>query len=159
MDEPTTGMDPVNRRHVWSFIEKFKKNRVIILTTHSMEEADILGDRIGVMSNGRFKALGNSIRLKNKFGSGYRISLVTDQINVVKKRISELVPGAVLEDDSAGSLIYQFPTDSIKEIPGFVKWVEESKGDMVKNWGISQSTLEEVFLKLIREDNSVQDSH
>jgi ABC-type multidrug transport system ATPase subunit len=42
MDEPTTGMDPVNRRHVWSFIEKFKKNRVIVLTTHSMEEADVV---------------------------------------------------------------------------------------------------------------------
>ena len=40
--EPTTGMDPVNRRYVWSFIEKFKKNRVIILTTHSMEEADVV---------------------------------------------------------------------------------------------------------------------
>ena len=42
LDEPTTGMDPVNRRHVWSFIEKFKKNRVIVLTTHSMEEADVV---------------------------------------------------------------------------------------------------------------------
>ena len=42
LDEPTTGMDPVNRRHVWGFIEKFKKNRVIILTTHSMEEADVV---------------------------------------------------------------------------------------------------------------------
>ena len=42
LDEPTTGMDPVNRRHVWSFIEEFKKNRVIVLTTHSMEEADVV---------------------------------------------------------------------------------------------------------------------
>jgi ABC-type multidrug transport system ATPase subunit len=42
LDEPTTGMDPVNRRHVWSFIEKLKKDRVIILTTHSMEEADVV---------------------------------------------------------------------------------------------------------------------
>lgn len=42
MDEPTTGMDPVNRRHVWSFVEKFKKDRVIVLTTHSMEEADVV---------------------------------------------------------------------------------------------------------------------
>lgn len=50
MDEPTTGMDPVNRRHVWSFIEKFKKDRVIVMTTHSMEEADVLGDRIVIMA-------------------------------------------------------------------------------------------------------------
>lgn len=50
MDEPTTGMDPVNRRHVWSFIEQFKKDRVIVMTTHSMEEADVLGDRIVIMA-------------------------------------------------------------------------------------------------------------
>jgi ABC-type multidrug transport system ATPase subunit len=42
LDEPTTGMDPVNRRHVWSFIENFKEGRVIVLTTHSMEEADVV---------------------------------------------------------------------------------------------------------------------
>ncbi len=44
-DEPTTGMDPISRRHVWDIIESAKKGRAIILTTHSMEEADILGDR------------------------------------------------------------------------------------------------------------------
>src|SRR5437762_4677047 len=70
-------MDPVNRRHVWSFIEKFKRGRVIILTTHSMEEADVLGDRICVMAHGKLRAIGNSIRLKSKFGGGYRVSLVT----------------------------------------------------------------------------------
>jgi len=55
MDEPTTGMDPVNRRHVWSFLEKFKKGRIMILTTHSMEEADVLGDRIAIMSGGSLR--------------------------------------------------------------------------------------------------------
>lgn len=57
MDEPTTGMDPVNRRHVWSFIEKFKKDRVIVMTTHSMEEADVLGDRIVIMAVSIFMQL------------------------------------------------------------------------------------------------------
>ena len=45
LDEPTTGMDPVSRRAVWNTIERAKKGRVIVLTTHSMEEADILSDR------------------------------------------------------------------------------------------------------------------
>lgn len=52
MDEPTTGMDPVSRRHVWGFIEKMKIGRAIVLTTHSMEEADFLGDRIAIMAHG-----------------------------------------------------------------------------------------------------------
>ncbi|KAJ3413316.1 ATP-binding cassette sub- A member 1 [Chytridiales sp. JEL 0842] len=153
MDEPTTGMDPVNRRHVWSFIEKFKKGRVIILTTHSMEEADVLGDRIAIMAHGSLRAIGNSISLKNKYGAGYRISVITDSATEMKTQVTRQVPGAVLEDDAAGALIYQFPRESTGSIPAFVKWLEENKEGLVKAWGISQTTLEEVFLKLIRDAN------
>ena len=49
-----------------------------MLTTHSMEEADILGDRIGIMAKGRLRCLGTSIHLKSKFGAGYRISVAVD---------------------------------------------------------------------------------
>ncbi|KAJ3064546.1 ATP-binding cassette sub- A member 1 [Podochytrium sp. JEL0797] len=153
MDEPTTGMDPVNRRHVWSFIEKFKEGRVIILTTHSMEEADVLGDRIAIMAHGQLVAIGNSISLKNKFGAGYRISVITSNPEAMKQKVTASVPNAHLEDDSAGALIYQFPISSTPAIPAFVKWLEENEDGMVKNWGISQTSLEEVFLKLIRAAN------
>ncbi|CAF2129572.1 unnamed protein product [Brassica napus] len=71
LDEPTTGMDPITRRHVWDIIQKSKKGRAIILTTHSMEEADILGDRIGIMAKGRLRCIGTSIRLKSRFGTGF----------------------------------------------------------------------------------------
>lgn len=64
-------MDPITRRHVWDIIEEAKKGRAIVLTTHSMEEADILSDRIAIMAKGKFRCIGTSIRLKSKFGSGY----------------------------------------------------------------------------------------
>lgn len=67
----TTGMDPITRRHVWDIIEDAKKGRAIILTTHSMEEADILSDRIGIMAKGRLRCIGTSIRLKSRFGTGF----------------------------------------------------------------------------------------
>ena len=70
LDEPTTGMDPCTRREVWDMIEKCKKGRVILLTTHSMEEADILGDRVCVMSHGRIQALGKSTGMSKRFGQG-----------------------------------------------------------------------------------------
>ena len=54
-DEPTTGLDPGSRREIWNAIQKLKKDRIIILTTHSMEEADFLGDRIGIMARGKLK--------------------------------------------------------------------------------------------------------
>uniref|UniRef100_A0A0D3A9X6 ABC transporter domain-containing protein n=1 Tax=Brassica oleracea var. oleracea TaxID=109376 RepID=A0A0D3A9X6_BRAOL len=71
LDEPTTGMDPITRRHVWDIIQESKKGRAIILTMHSMEEADILGDRIGIMAKGRLRCIGTSIRLKSRFGTGF----------------------------------------------------------------------------------------
>lgn len=74
LDEPTTGMDPVSRRQVWDIIERAKQGRAIILTTHSMEEADILGDRIAIMARGNLRCLGTSLRLKQKFGAGYQVT-------------------------------------------------------------------------------------
>lgn len=52
MDEPTTGMDPKTRREVWNIIKEMRVNRSVILTTHAMEEADILSDRIIVVNDG-----------------------------------------------------------------------------------------------------------
>ncbi|KAK9119373.1 hypothetical protein Scep_017466 [Stephania cephalantha] len=71
LDEPTTGMDPITRRHVWDLIENAKRGRAIVLTTHSMEEADILGDRIAIMAKGKLRCIGTSIRLKSRFGTGF----------------------------------------------------------------------------------------
>ena len=64
-------MDPITRRHVWDIIENAKRGRAILLTTHSMEEADILSDRIGIMAKGRLRCIGTSIRLKSRFGTGF----------------------------------------------------------------------------------------
>lgn len=69
-------MDPISRRYVWDIIQDAKPGRAIVLTTHSMEEADILGDRIAIMARGEIKAIGTSVRLKQKFGSGYQVRKV-----------------------------------------------------------------------------------
>jgi ABC-type multidrug transport system ATPase subunit len=74
LDEPTTGLDPVNKRFIWIMIQKMKKQRSVILTTHSMEEADFLSDRIGVVVEGNFKCIGSPIDLKKTYGSGYLLT-------------------------------------------------------------------------------------
>lgn len=79
MDEPTTGMDPVSRRDVWTLIQKLKRNKALILTTHSMDEADVLADRIAVICDGKIKCVGTSLFLKNQYGDGYRISIICEQ--------------------------------------------------------------------------------
>ena len=64
LDEPTTGLDPKVRQQVWALIGRLKASRSIILTTHSMEEADVLADRVCVMVKGRVKCIGSSLFLK-----------------------------------------------------------------------------------------------
>jgi ATP-binding cassette, subfamily A (ABC1), member 3 len=76
LDEPTAGMDLTARRKMWDMLKKYKGNRIIILTTHYMDEADILGDRIGIMASGKIICLGRSLFLKNRFGVGYRLNCV-----------------------------------------------------------------------------------
>ena len=61
MDEPTTGMDPVSRRHVWSLIQKLKDETAIIMSTHAMEEAEILSDKLIVLDHGQLKCAGTPL--------------------------------------------------------------------------------------------------
>ena len=64
LDEPTSGLDLTARRHVWNMLRKYKQDRIILLTTHYMDEADILGDRIGIMKAGKLECLGSSMFLR-----------------------------------------------------------------------------------------------
>ena len=73
-DEPTSAMDPASRRVIWSIIKDLKEQgKTIILTTHYLEEADELADRIGVMSKGTLFALGSPNFIKRNFGVGYHV--------------------------------------------------------------------------------------
>ena len=68
LDEPTSGMDPGARRQTWDILQKYREGRTIILTTHFMDEADILGDRIAIMTDGVVKCCGSSLFLKKLYG-------------------------------------------------------------------------------------------
>ena len=76
MDEPTSGMDPVSRRKIWDIIKILRNDgKTIILTTHFLDEADELADRIGIMNKGQMLILGDSDFIKKKFGEGYTVTL------------------------------------------------------------------------------------
>ena len=76
LDEPTSGMDPVSRLEVYSVLLELKKTKTILLTTHSMEEADILSDQIGIMYLGRLRAIGSPVGLKQAYGKGYKVDVI-----------------------------------------------------------------------------------
>lgn len=159
-DEPTTGMDPVTRRSVWDMIQAAKRNRVILLTTHSMEEADVLGDRICIMSKGSIQALGTSIRLKQKFGTGYKLTAFFDpQASDTPTKLQELVASHINSGPcqydlvAPGLLEIGLPRSARAAMPQLFRELETHKSALaLTDTSISLATLEEVFLELSRAE-------
>lgn len=106
LDEPTTGMDPGAKRHLWAVMSRYRDmGKSIILTSHSMEECEALCTRLAIMVNGEFKCLGSTQRLKTKFSTGFGLIIQMkrstnteiDDIRVVKDYVAVNLPGAVLK--------------------------------------------------------------
>jgi ABC-type multidrug transport system ATPase subunit len=77
LDEPTAGLDPLSRRHVWDALKRtLAKDQVaLLLTTHSLDEAEALCHRLGIVVDGSLRCLGSPLHLKSKYGRGYEVSL------------------------------------------------------------------------------------
>lgn len=157
LDEPTTGLDPLSRRRVWGMIERLKEGRVICLTTHSMEEADVLGNEIAILASGRLRAIGTSLFLKNRFGKGYQVALMStpDDADQLVGVVKQMLPGVDIISNSAGYITIGIPKGVAAFIPRFFKYLETEGSHMVKEWGISNTTLEEVFLRLAVQNKEV----
>ncbi len=110
LDEPTSGMDAYARRLLWDMIKKYKEDRIILLTTHNMDEADYLGDRIGIMASGRIVTCGSPFFLKKRFGTGYELTIVKARETVNNADIFSLLikfcPKTILKGDIGLELKY-----------------------------------------------------
>jgi ATP-binding cassette subfamily A (ABC1) protein 2 len=73
LDEPTAGVDPFARRAIWDLILKYKPGRTIVLSTHHLDEADLLSDRLAIISSGELQCVGTTMYLKRKYGEGYNL--------------------------------------------------------------------------------------
>ena len=73
LDEPSTGLDPENRRQLWDILSDLRGKRAMVLTTHSMEEADVLCTRIAIVNNGILRCVAPQVRLKSLYGGGYHL--------------------------------------------------------------------------------------
>ena len=136
LDEPTTGMDPMNRRFVWDMVHTVKARRTVVLTTHSMEEADALGDRIGIMTKGKLVALGSPLHLKGKFGEGYRLQLVAprDSVAPIKAKVADLLPAAEILGEESGNLVYTMPSAAVARAPELFRYAEAVTAGGTLRW-------------------------
>ncbi|CAG8532061.1 7256_t:CDS:10 [Ambispora leptoticha] len=144
LDEPTTGLDPDVRRTIWGIIAKAKRGKTIILTTHSMEEADALCDKIGIVAAGQLRCLGSPLYLKTTHGSGFQLLINSSQLSFACSRIEPYITTPFRKIiKSATAAAYQFDANR-GVISRLFKGLEEKK----KEWGIvdysiTQSTLED----------------
>jgi ABC-type multidrug transport system ATPase subunit len=154
MDEPSTGLDPASRRQLWDVISAAKGNKSIILTTHSMEEADVLCDRIAIMASGEMQCIGVAPILKRRFGKGYTCQITTADKSQAKYQeidefVHELFPTAkLLEEPIMGVSKYEVAREEVQLSVVFDKLEERKEALGITDYGFTETTLEEVFLKL-----------
>ncbi|KYQ93670.1 ABC transporter A family protein [Tieghemostelium lacteum] len=163
MDEPTTSLDPVSRRQLWSLINELKSDKAIILTTHSIEEADSLCNRVAIMVNGRLSCIGTPNHLKVKYGSGYQLDIepITNEITqnrpLIDNYIRQLYPTAKPIERMGSTMSYEIPIEDIS-LSRVFREIEEKKYELgIKDFSLSQSSLEKVFLKLANLQTSNDD--
>jgi ABC-2 type transport system ATP-binding protein len=142
LDEPTLGLDPQARRAIWDYIAGLKGKKTILLTTHYMEEADSLSDRIGIIDEGRVAALGTSQELKtNTFGMR---NMVVSTENLTAETIAELHSKYSRVAMTKGQLKISNKDLDFKEIVDYL----HSRGVAVYSATLEQPTLEDVFIQI-----------
>lgn len=162
-----SGMDPFSRRFSWNVIRQYRQDRCIVLTTHFMDEADILGDRIAIMAEGTLRCCGSPMFLKKTYGVGYQLTIEKrsnfkseeepegehgDQgsADVNAEAIKDIVMGAVdkaaLLSNVGTEISFQLPLGaSDKFVPMFEELDAEVKKGNISTYGVSITTLDEVF--------------
>ena len=154
LDEPTSGMDVMARRALWEFLKNYKKDKIILLTTHFLDEAEYLGDRIGIMSDGHFLCSGTSSFLKSKYPCGFNINLLVNStiFNEDYKRqfyngLLQYEPNAEIKVASKG--IFSINIQSINQkIPEIFDYIDQTKSRYgIEDYTVSSTSLEDVFLK------------
>lgn len=161
LDEPTSGMDPYSRRFTWNIIRQHREGRVVVLTTHFMDEADLLGDRIAIMGDGKLICCGSSLYLKNQYGVGYSLTLekkdaITFNSEAMIKVITDRVH-AVLLTDVGTEMTWQLPFAASEAFPSLFEHLDDNMDSFgLESYGMSVTTLEEVFIKITRSTHTAK---
>ena len=174
LDEPTAGMDVAARRHTWELIKEMTKDgtgRTVLLTTHFMDEADLLGSRIAIMSKGALHSYGSSMFLKQKLGAGYTMKISSDRnlfpdtdgpsiLNDLQTKFR--IPGSCIKECKGQELAIALPQQHTAQFPALIKYVE-SDPSLRQQYGIqgismSVATLEDVFLAIAHEEETKADA-
>jgi len=146
LDEPTTGLDPQVRLEIHTLIEELKATkRTVLLTTHYIEEAERLCDRVAIIDQGKIVALGSPRELQERVFGQSRIEVVTAQPMLGELPAFEAVAKQVLSDDFRTLVVHS--TRPARTLPDLIKWIDQ-KGFELEDIHLKRPTLEDVFIEL-----------
>ncbi|XP_050975192.1 uncharacterized protein abca12 isoform X4 [Labeo rohita] len=172
LDEPTTGVDPCSRRSIWDIVLQHKQERTIILSTHHLDEAEVLSDRIAFLERGGLKCCGSPFYLKDKLAKGYNLTLTKKvqtpdsnekfSIEELRAFIQSYLPDAQQKEGEVGDLVYSLPPYTPQNAAAYqslLTGLDQNLDSLQLGcYGISDTTLEEVFLQLTRDDMEPKES-
>ncbi len=147
VDEVSSGLDPLSRRKIWDILLAERGARTIVLTTHFLDEADLLSDHIAILSKGTLKAEGSAVELKHKLGGGYRVHIYNVPGGIPAPEI-EGVPRKVLYDQTVYNV-----TDSAQA----ARFITELERQGIRDYQVNGPTIEDVFLKVADEVKTTHD--
>ena len=160
LDEPTNGMDAKEKIKIWDFLKKYKKEKIIFVTTHSLEEAENLGTRIGIIADGHYICSGTSAYLKTMYPCGINIKLLFNSKNfnesnknVIFQKIKEYDPKAEIKMSSkcVFSIIIQENNEHITEIFNYIEEIKEKYG--IDDYIVVSGSLGDIFLEINKKSN------
>ena len=161
LDEPSSGMDITSRRNLWEILKRQCDNKIIILTTHYMEEASVLGKRIGIINLGKMKCIGTPLFLIEKFGKYINITLSKEE-GAKNKDICQYILNNIPEakfESLSEEIIIRIEKNVFNDKDGIslYKFFEELDSHLtelkIKSYSVSMPTLEDVFLNVVQEDD------
>ncbi|ETK74085.1 hypothetical protein L915_19043 [Phytophthora nicotianae] len=164
LDEPTAGMDMKARLDTWDALKRAVTHRAVILTTHSMQEAQALCENIGIVAEGKLKCCGSSLFLRNRFGVGYKLTVVhheDDQesesrrsqreawADLLMSMLRKYVPNAAIVSDNKWETRVQLNDGEEKRFAELFRELETmKKNGIIKRYAIAATDLEDVFVKV-----------
>uniref|UniRef100_A0A915Q6Y1 ABC transporter domain-containing protein n=1 Tax=Setaria digitata TaxID=48799 RepID=A0A915Q6Y1_9BILA len=153
LDEPSAGMDPSAQRFMWNLLLELRKNkRAMVITSHSMEECEVLCSRVAIMNRGQLRCVGPIQHLKHRFGEGYTLTIrlsEEDGISKVQRSMETLLPAARLEAVHFLTMFYQIPNVSctIADVYGVICEMQETI--RIDDYSLSQTTLDDMFVSFV----------